>query len=144
MGRPRVRFHISMPWVFVQAGKTTSTTTTTKRKKPTKAAMKKIAAANKKQGKLALKAAGKKTALYMKERGIGIFAPKTLSPELATICGGAKMPRTDVMRHLWAYIKGKNLLNGRMITPDATLRAVVPVIHIDMLKIGGYVSKHLS
>merc|ERR1712224_554771 len=56
------------------------------------------------------KAAGKKNALAMKKKGIGIFAPKVLSPALATICGGKKMPRTEVTKKIWVYIK-KNKLN---------------------------------
>ena len=33
----------------------------------------------------------------MKKAGKGIFAPKTLSPELSAICGGKKtLPRTEV------------------------------------------------
>merc|ERR1712182_92143 len=34
--------------------------------------------------------------------------------------------------------------SGRTIKPDSTLKAIFPVASIDMLKIAGYVSKHLS
>ena len=42
------------------------------------------------------KAAGAKRAAAMKKAGKGIFAPKTLSPALAAICGKKVLPRTEV------------------------------------------------
>jgi len=76
--------------------------------------------------------------------GVGIFAPKTLSPALALICGGKSMPRTEVTKKIWVYIKKYKLNEGRIIKPDAKLKAIFPVASIDMLKMAGYVSKHLS
>merc|ERR1712224_1148243 len=40
--------------------------------------------------------------LAMKKKGVGIFAPKVLSPALATICGGKKMARTEVTKKIWS------------------------------------------
>merc|ERR1719160_2216384 len=120
------------------------TTTTTTKTKPTKATLKKITAEKKTAGKKAMKAAGKKNAAAMKKKGVGIFAPKTLSPALALICGGKSMPRTEVTKKIWVYIKKYKLNEGRIIKPDAKLKAVFPVASIDMLKMAGYVSKHLS
>merc|ERR1712224_548322 len=62
-------------------------------------------------------------ALAMKKKGVGIFAPKTLSPALAAICGGKSMARTEVTKKLWVYIKKHSLNNGRIIKPDSTLKA---------------------
>merc|ERR1712118_494547 len=93
-------------------------------------------------GKKSKKAAGKANALAM--GGVGIFAPKVLSPALATICGGKKMARTEVTKKIWAYIKKNSLNQGRTIKPDSTLKAIFLVASIDMLKMAGYVSKHLS
>lgn len=53
------------------------------------------------------KAAGAKNAAAMKKAGKGIFAPKTLSPALAAICGKKVMPRTEVTKQIWVYIKKK-------------------------------------
>ena len=39
---------------------------------------------------------GKKMAAAMKKKGVGIFAPKALSDSLAAICGGKKMPRSEL------------------------------------------------
>merc|ERR1712064_134654 len=95
-------------------------------------------------GKTAKKANGKKMAAAMKKKGVGIFAPKALSDPLAKICCGKKMPRTEVTKKIWVYIKKNNLNTGRTIKPDATLKAIFPVASLDMLKMAGYVSKHLS
>merc|ERR1712164_12997 len=90
------------------------------------------------------KAAGAKNAAAMKKAGKGIFAPKTLSPALAAICGKKVMPRTEVTKQIWVYIKKKGLNQGRIIKPDATLKTIFPVASLDMLKMAGYVSKHIK
>merc|ERR1719194_82276 len=125
---------------MTKSTKTTVATTTTKTT-ITKATIK---ATKKAAGKTALKANGKKMAAAMKKKGVGIFAPKALSDPLAKICGGKKMPRTEVTKNIWVYIKKNNLNTGRTIKPDATLKAIFPVASLDMLKMAGFVSKHLS
>merc|ERR1712139_631394 len=95
-------------------------------------------------GKKAKSANAKKNAAAMKKKGVGIFAPKQLSDALAAICGAKKLPRTEVTKKLWVYIKKHGLNNGRTIKPDAALKAVMPVASVDMLKMASYVSKHLS
>merc|ERR1711998_619125 len=108
------------------------------------AALKKITAAKKAAGKTAAKANGKKMAAAMKKKGVGIFAPKKLSEALAAICGAKTLPRTEVTKKVWVYIKKNSLNNGRVIKPDAALKAVMPVASLDMLKMASFVSKHLS
>merc|ERR1711937_551435 len=120
------------------------TVTTWAKTKPTKAALKKMTAEKKTAGKKAKAASAKKNAAAMKKAGKGIFAPKTLSPALAAICGGTSMPRTEVTKKIWVYIKKNKLNEGRIIKPDKTLKAVFPLASHDMLKLPGYVSKHLS
>merc|ERR1712098_738698 len=100
-------------------------------KKAIKKATKKKAApkkskASKKSGKTrkgrksdATRAAGKQRALAMKKLGLGIFAPKKLSKDLAAICGKDTLPRTQVTKKVWDYIKKKGLNKGRDISPDA-------------------------
>merc|ERR1712094_19463 len=117
--------------------KTTKTTVT-------KATLKKITAEKRKIGKKAQSATGKKNAAAMKKKGVGIFAPKKLSDALAAICGGKTMPRTEVTKKIWVYIKKHKLNEGRVIKPDTALKAVMPVASIDMLKMVSFVSKHLS
>merc|ERR1711937_873685 len=94
--------------------------------------------------KTVTKANGKKMAAAMKKSGKGIFAPKKLSDALSAICGKKTAPRTEVTKLLWGYIKKNGLNNGRVIKPDAKLKAIFPVASIDMLKMPGYISKHLS
>ena len=116
-------------------------------KKATKKAVKKTvkkAAKKSKRPSSEKKLAGAKRAAAMKKAGKGIFAPKTLSPALAAICGKKVLPRTEVTRAIWAYIKKKGLNKGRIISPDATLKTIFPVASLDMLKMAGYVSKHIK
>jgi len=63
---------------------------------------------------------------------------------LAAICGKKVMPRTEVTKQIWVYIKKKGLNKGRIISPDATLKTIFPVASLDMLKMAGYVSKHIK
>merc|ERR1712185_38303 len=103
-----------------------------------------MGATKKALGKSAIKASGKKVAAAMKKKGVGIFAPKKLSDALAAICGAKTLPRTEVTKKIWAYIKKNSLNEGRVIKPDATLKGIFPVSSIDMLKMASHVSKHLS
>merc|ERR1712224_621269 len=81
--------------------KTTAPTTTKTRTTITKATLKHRKAEKKAAGKKAMEATGKKNAAAMKKAGKGIFAPKLLSNELAAICGGKKMARTEVTKKIW-------------------------------------------
>jgi len=70
-----------------------------------------------------------------------------LSPELAGIVGTKKTTRPQVVKKLWAYIKAKKLQdskNRRLICPDKTLAEVLGSRPMDMLKMGGAISKHLK
>merc|ERR1712224_315304 len=85
-----------------------ATTTTKTVKKPLSL---RAQAAKRAQVKRNRKAGSKKASLAQKKKGIGLFAPVNLSPKLAAICGGKKMPR-EVTKKLWAYIKAKKLNEG--------------------------------
>merc|ERR1711869_37916 len=72
-----------------------------------------------------------------------------LRPEEAQRCAGGCLrcedsPRTEVTKKVWVYIKKHGLNNGRTIKPDSTLKAIFPVPSLDMLKMAGHISKHLS
>merc|ERR1712188_337412 len=92
----------------------------------------------------AMKAAGKKSAAAMKKKGVGLFAPKTLSADLAAVCGKAKMARVEVTKALWGYIKKNKLNKGRTITPDAKLKKVLPSNSLSMFKLAGMLKKHIK
>merc|ERR1711998_357177 len=117
--------------------KTTKTTIT-------KATWEAIKAEKRTKGKAAQSATAKKNVAAMKKKGVGIFAPKKLSDALAAICGAKSLPRTEVTKKIWVYIKKNGLNNGRVIKPDSTLKAIFPVASLDMLKMPGMLSKHLS
>merc|ERR1712216_739357 len=97
------------------------------------ATLKKITAEKRALGKTASKANGKKMAAAMKKAGKGIFAPKKLSDSLAAVCGAKTLPRTEVTKKVWVYIKKHGLNNGRTIKPDATLKAIFPVPSFEAL-----------
>ena len=91
------------------------------------------------------KTAKKKTA---RKANAAFMKPMTPSPALAAVIGDKPMPRTEVTKKLWAYIKRNGLQdksNRRMINADDKLRAVFggksQVSMFDMTKL---VSKHLS
>lgn len=44
-----------------------------------------------------------------KKRATGITQPKSVSPALQAIVGDPVIPRTEVLKRLWAYIKEHNL-----------------------------------
>jgi chromatin remodeling complex protein RSC6 len=74
--------------------------------------------------------------------------PMTPSATLAEVVGAKAIPRTEVTKKLWAYIKKNGLQdkkNKRMINGDAKLKAVfggkATVSMFDMTKL---VSKHLK
>mgnify|MGYP002790446815 CR=1 FL=1 len=73
--------------------------------------------------------------------------PMKLSSELEAIVGKGPMPRTEVTSKVWAYIKANNLQKAtdkRTIVPDAKLGAVIGNEEINMMKMTGKISKHIS
>src|SRR4029453_39802 len=74
--------------------------------------------------------------------------PVTPTPALAEIVGSKPIPRTEVTKRLWAYIKKNKLQdqkNKRMIKSDATLKAVFGgKAQVNMFEMTKLVSKHLK
>ena len=98
--------------------------------------------AGKSTGKTAAKkkSARKPNAAFMK--------PVTPSPALAEIVGTKPIPRTEVTKKLWAYIKKNKLQdakNKRMIKADAALKPVFGgKATVNMFEMTKLVSKHLK
>jgi len=74
--------------------------------------------------------------------------PMQISDDLAAVIGKGPMPRSEVVKKLWVYIKKNNLQdaqNKRNINADADLKKVFggkgTVSMFEMTKL---VSKHLS
>jgi len=68
------------------------------------------------------------------------------SPQLAAVIGPDALPRTEVTKRLWAYIKENNLqnpANKRNILCDEKLEAVMGKREVTMFEMTGLVGKHL-
>ncbi len=74
--------------------------------------------------------------------------PVTPSDTLAPIVGAKPMPRTEVTKKLWGYIKKNNLQdkkNRRQINADDKLKAVFGgKASVNMFAMTKLVSKHLK
>jgi upstream activation factor subunit UAF30 len=91
--------------------------------------------------KVAKKAAKRKpSAAFMK--------PMKPSAQLGAVIGSNAMPRTEVTKKIWAYIKKNKLQdtkNKRMINADDNLKAVFGgKKQVSMFEMTKLVSKHLS
>jgi len=63
------------------------------------------------------------------------------------VVGTAGLPRTEVTKKLWAYIKRKGLQdkkNRRMIHADEALKPIFKKDQVNMFEMTKLVSKHLS
>ena len=73
--------------------------------------------------------------------------PMTPSAALAEIVGSKPLPRTEVTKRLWKYIKANDLQdadNRRVINPDATLAAVLGKRPVNMFSMTKLIGEHLS
>jgi len=74
--------------------------------------------------------------------------PMTPSATLGEVIGNKAMPRTEVTKKIWAYIKRKKLQdskNRRMINADDALKAVFRgKKQVSMFEMTKLVSKHLK
>ena len=85
------------------------------------------------------KPARKANAAFMK--------PVQPSDALAEVVGGKAIPRTEVTKKLWAYIKKNGLQdkkNKRMINADDKLKVIFKKPVVNMFEMTKLVSKHLS
>ena len=84
----------------------------------------------------------------MAKSNSAFMKPLTVSPELAAVVGNGPMPRSEVVKKLWVYIKGKNLqdpANKRNIKADENLKKVFGGKEVvNMFEMTKLVSKHLS
>lgn len=111
------------------------------KKKPAKKAAKKPAK------KAAAKKPAKKTATKRKPNA-KFMAPMNVSEQLAAVVGTKPIPRTEVTKKLWAYIKKNNLQDAkerRNINADDALKAVFGGKKtVSMFEMTKLVNKHLS
>ncbi len=118
------------------------------KKAPAKAAKKAAPkkAAKKAAPKKAAKKAAKKSGAKRKPNA-AFMAPLTPSATLAEVIGNKGMPRTEIVKKIWDYIKKNNLQdkkNRRMINADAKLKPVFGKDQISMFELAKVVNKHVK
>ncbi|HNO71864.1 MAG TPA: SWIB/MDM2 domain-containing protein [Bacteroidia bacterium] len=88
------------------------------------------------------KAAGKR------KPNAAFMAPLNPSATLAVVTGSKPLPRTEVAKKMWAYIKKNGLQdkkNKRMINSDDALKAIFGgKKQVSMFEMTALVSKHLK
>jgi chromatin remodeling complex protein RSC6 len=118
-------------------------------KKPTakKPAVKKAAVPAKKPAakKVAPKKAGKPA--VKRTPNAGFMKPMTPSTMLAAVVGAIPLPRTEVVKKIWEYIKKNKLqdaINKRMINADEKLRAIFGKAQVSMFEMTKIINQHLK
>jgi upstream activation factor subunit UAF30 len=95
----------------------------------------------------AKKAAAKKPAAKRKPNA-AFMKPMTPSPMLAAVVGSMSLPRTEVTKKIWDYIKKNKLqdaINKRLINADEKLKAVFGgKKQVSMFEMTKLVSGHLK
>ena len=119
-------------------------------KKAAKKAAPKKAAKKPAAKKAVKKAAPKKAAKKKSARKPSAAFMKALTPSaaLAEVVGSKPLPRTEVVKKIWVYIKANKLqdkVNRRMINGDAKLKAVFGgKAQVSMFDMAKHLSKHLK
>ncbi len=97
------------------------------------------------------KAAAKKTPAKKAttKRAVNAAFMKALTPSsaLAAIVGGKPIPRTEVVKQMWVYIKKHKLqdeVNKRLVNADAKLKEVFGKAQVTMFEMAGLIGKHLK
>ena len=115
------------------------------KKAPAKKPVAKKAPAKKSAAK---KAPAKKKSTVKRKPNAAFMKPMTLSPALAAVIGAKPIPRTEVTKKIWAYIKKHDLQdakNRRNINADDKLKPVFGgKKQVSMFEMTKLVNNHLS
>lgn len=103
-------------------------------KKTAKKAVKKAVA---KKAKPAKKAAKRKP-------NAAFMAAKQPDALLAAVVGDKPLPRTEIVKKMWVYIKKSGLQNKREIKADAKLRPLFGKEVVTMFDLAKIISKHVK
>ena len=82
-----------------------------------------------------------------KNKQNAFMRPVKPSRELAAITGSEPLPRTEVVRKMWSYIKKNKLQNPRNkreILADEKLRPIFGKDRASMFEMNKHLSRHLS
>jgi chromatin remodeling complex protein RSC6 len=118
-------------------------------KKAAKKAAPKKAAKKAAPKKAAKKAAPKKAAKAKAKRkpNAAFMAPLGVSATLAEVVGSKPLPRTEIIKKIWDYIKKNKLQdskNKRMINADAKLKALFGKGQVSMFELATIVNKNVT
>ena len=78
----------------------------------------------------------------------GITAPVQPSEELATIVGSDRLPRSEVVKKVWEYIKKNDLQNPKdkreILADEKLLKVFDSKKKVSMFEMNKHLSKHLA
>jgi upstream activation factor subunit UAF30 len=95
----------------------------------------------------AKKAAAKKAPAKKRTPNAAFMKPMTPSPALAAIIGDKPVPRTEVTKKMWDYIKKNSLQDAAkrtMINADAKLKEIFKKGQVSMFEMTKLINSHLS
>lgn len=121
----------------------------TAKKSVKKAAKKAPKKAAKKAPKKAVKKAAKKAPKKKSARkpNAAFMAPLQPSAQLGEVVGAKPLPRTEIVKKIWDYIRKNKLQdskNRRMINADAKLKPIFGKDQISMFELAKVVNKHVK
>jgi chromatin remodeling complex protein RSC6 len=117
------------------------------KKAPAKKAPAKKAAAPKAAAKPVAKTAAKKAPAKKRTPNAAFMKAMTPSPTLAAVIGDKPMPRTEVTKKVWEYIKKNKLQDSAkrtMINADAKLKEIFKKGQVSMFEMTKLISAHLK
>ncbi len=119
--------------------------------KPKKAAKKTAAKkpAKKTATKKPAKKAATKTAAKKRKANPALMQPYKPDAVLAAVVGSKPLPRGQITKKLWAYIKKKNLQDPKqgqyiLAKKDPALRKLMGEDRVFMMKLAGIINKHIT
>lgn len=99
------------------------------------------------KGRKTRRSAKRKSSGKKRKPNAAFMAPMTPSSQLSNIVGSSAIPRTEVTKKLWGYIKRRGLQdsrNRRMINADENLRPIFGgKSQVSMFEMTRLVNKHL-
>jgi chromatin remodeling complex protein RSC6 len=117
------------------------------KKAPAQKAPAKKAAAPAKKAAPAKNVVAKKAPAKKRTPSAAFMKPMTPSAALAAVIGAKAMPRTEVTKKVWAYIKANKLqdaVNKRNINADAKLKEIFRKAQVTMFEMTKLINAHLS
>jgi upstream activation factor subunit UAF30 len=130
-----------------KAAKKTAAKKAPAKKSSAKKATAKKAPAKKSAAKAPAKKSAAKKSTAKRKPNAAFMKAMTPSASLAAIVGSAALPRTEVTKKVWDYIKKNKLqdaVNRRMINADDKLKQVLGKAKVTMFEMTKLISSHLK